>query len=372
MRPFSFFILLILTLPFVAVGKAHPFQVLKVLVGEEGPTSSISDEKLLVTDSLGRQFHSGVRVKFRACGTGFFTLNRDPAQIPGPLRVMSRSKVLRYKNSYFRGSLELRALDNHRIRIINYVDLETYLCGLVSSEMPASWPIEALKAQAVAARTYALWKINNSKKSYHLAATTHDQVYQGALAEGSNAVKAVLATRGWFMTHKGIPILAYYHSCCGGRTDSAREVKGITLPYLVGVACPWCASSPKFHWRLSLSKADLVSALSKSGYLVEAIDSIYPIKKTKSGRILELEIVTPQTTFFLTGEQFRKALGYRKFQSTRFRVTKKGNRFLFTGTGYGHGVGACQYGMKGMAEHGYKWRQILKHYYTGVEFRKIK
>ncbi len=372
MWPVPLFILAVLLPNLPAAGDAHPLQDLRVLVGEARPVALISGEKLRVIDRLGREFHPGERVKVRACGAGFFSLNRDRAQIPGPLRVTSSREVIRYKDSYFRGSLELRALDSRGIQIINLVGLESYLCGLVNSEMPAGWPTEALKAQAVAARTYALWKMNNSKQPYHLAATTHDQVYQGALAEGAGAVNAVLETRGWYMAHKGIPILAYYHSCCGGHTDSALEVKANDLPYLMGVSCPMCASSPKFHWRLSLSKSRLANILSKSGYLVGEVDSIYPIKRSRSGRILELEIITPRTAFFLTGEQFRKALGYGKFQSTRFQVAKQGRRFLFTGTGYGHGLGACQYGIKGMAEQGYKWRRILKHYYKNVEFQRIK
>jgi stage II sporulation protein D len=174
------------------------------------------------------------------------------------------------------------------------------------------------------------------------------------------------------MTYQGAPILAYYHSCCGGHTDSAFEIKGKDLPYLKGVECPWCVDCPKFRWNFDLNAQRLAERVSRAGYLIRSVDSLLPVRTTASGRVYELEITSPDKSFFLSGEDLREALGQQELKSTRFQVSRRNKTFHFSGTGYGHGIGACQWGMKGMAEKGHNWRQILKYYYSGVEFVKIE
>ena len=203
-------------------------------------------------------------------------------------------------------------------------------------------------------------------------AATQDQAYQGAHAEDSAAVRAVQATLHWIMTFKGAPILAYYHSCCGGHTDSASDINGKELPYLQSVSCPYCRGAPSYHWKYNISAKRLGRLLSRAGHHVPGVDQLLPLRRTPSGRIQELEVIAGDKTLFLRGEDFRSAVGYGKIKSTRFKITNSDEIFYFTGTGYGHGLGACQWGMKGMAEKGYTWREILAHYYQGVEFTQMK
>jgi stage II sporulation protein D len=250
--------------------------------------------------------------------------------------------------------------------------MDHYLCGLLSAEIPLHWPAEALKAQVVAARTYAIWKKINSENSYDLVASTLDQVYNGIGVPDPRAAQAVRDTSGWVIVYRGEPILAYYHSCCGGHTDTAWDIKKRDLPYVRGVPCPWCADSPKFRWRLGIPAKRLSRLLTRAGFLIGSVDEILPIKQTPSGRIVDLEITSPDKTLFLTGEDLRKALGYQDLKSARFLVRKRKQTFVFTGSGYGHGLGACQWGMKGMADHGHPWHQILRYYYRGVEFRRLR
>jgi stage II sporulation protein D (peptidoglycan lytic transglycosylase) len=371
MRPIFLIPLTAFLLSLSTTGTLCAFEKLRLLVGDELSGAEISGKDLTLIDGLGREFRPGNRIKIKPIGSGFYSVDGYGTALPGSLGIISENDVLQWNEAYYRGSFQVSNAGGARFYLVNLVDLESYLLGLVNSEVPSSWPLEALKAQAVAARTYALWKKANSENPYHLLTTTLDQVYHGAHVENIRSVKAVRDTAGWFMSYRGKPILAYYHSCCGGHTDSGLEIKGRDLPYLAGVPDTWCSDSPKFSWALSISSSGLAEALIKAGHRVASVDSIIVLKKTSSGRVLELKIVTPQSALILSGEDLRKVVGYQSLRSTRFEVTKRSNTFHFKGTGYGHGVGACQYGMRGLAEQGYNWRQILGHFYKGVTFTRL-
>jgi len=353
-------------------GDVRASQQLGILLGKAIPHALITGRGLHVIAGDGWTHPVGDRVTVEAVGVNRFKLNRWDKSVPGPLRIAAQSGLLEWKRNRFRGALELVSPGAGRMDIINLIGIEDYLCGIVNAEIFSDWPMEAVKAQVVAARTYAFRKKIGSDKPYDLVATTGDQVYGGASAEDARAVRAVRETRGWVITHRGEPIVAYYHSCCGGHTDSAANIKGVDLPYLKGVACPWCKNSPSFSWDFHVSARRLAQLLSGTRRRITEVDSILTIKKTPSGRIVDLEVTSPENTLFLSGEDLRRIVGYRNLRSARFEVARKGQIFLFRGTGYGHGIGACQWGMKGLAEKGHTWRQILRYYYQGVEFSRIK
>jgi stage II sporulation protein D len=370
-RRYPFVLPLFLLLLFVTTDAAAS-QELRVLLGKTDRRSLVTGEALKVTDGSGRTYDCGNTLSIRLAGYERFRLNRMAGPIAGPIRIFTPCSPLQLGRTSLRGALELLGSDNRHIEIINVVELEDYLCGLVNAEISSRWPQEAVKAQVVAARTYAIRKKMDSAGNHHLVATTQDQMYRGASSEDSLAVRAVRDTAGWIMTADREPIMAYYHSCCGGRTDSAANIRGIDSAYLKEVPCQWCGESPAFRWNFDIDAYRLARLLARPGFAPRSVDSVRGVKFSPSGRVLELEIASLKKTLVLTGEEFRKIVGYQKLKSTGFEVAKDHRTFRFTGTGFGHGMGACQWGMKGMAEKGYSWREILKHFYTGIEFARIR
>lgn len=344
----------------------------RVLLGHARSTTVVSGHGLTVIDRAGRTYSPGNRAVIRVAGGNLFTVNRSRMNLAGPLRLTARRGALRWRGNPFPGSFELWSQGPGGIDVINVLEMDSYLCGLLSAEIPLDWPSEALKAQAVAARTYAIWKKINSQNPYDLVASTLDQVYKGMGVPDPRALQAVKETEGWVIVYRGEPILAYYHSCCGGHTDTAWDIKNRDLPYVRGIPCPFCANSPKYRWQLSIPAKRLARLLTRAGFVIGSVDEILPIKQTPFGRIVDLEITSPRRTYFLTGEDLRKVVGYRDLKSARFRVEKRNQTFVLTGSGYGHGLGACQWGMKGMAQRGHSWHQILRYYYQGIEFRRLR
>ena len=248
------------------------------------------------------------------------------------------------------------------------IALEDYVIGVVGSEMPALFNSEALKAQSVAARTYALKK--TSMGATHTA-TTSDQVYKTndqlkAMWGNSydtyyNKVKnAVLATKGEVMTYNGNYIDALYFSTSNGRTEDPIYVWSYTQPYLKSVDSKWDIGTTFFNATKTIPKSEISSKL---GVNLTSISEITINSLTTGGRVNSVTIAGKE----FTGVQIRTLLGLR---SSDFTVSESGNNIVFTTKGWGHGVGMSQYGTNGMANAGYSYSQILKHYYTGISIVK--
>lgn len=261
--------------------------------------------------------------------------------------------------------------------------LEEYIKGVVAAEMPAVFHLEALKAQAVAARTYAVRQMRSlggSGSPQHPGADlcTHPEHGQAWASPAElrdrwgwwhylrywrKISQAVEATRGEVLTYQGRLIDAVYHAACGGRTEDAREVWGNYIPYLRSVPCPYETPSPRtreevafdrseLYRRLGLKEAQTVGGSSRPVKLVL-------LRKTASGRVGSVAIEGR----IISGIELRRLLGLR---STLVTWKEEGDRLVFTTRGSGHGVGLCQYGADGMARIGFSYRQILTHYYPGV------
>lgn len=247
--------------------------------------------------------------------------------------------------------------------------LEDYVTGVVASEMPASFNTEALKAQAVAARTYALKRTANGAT---LSATTADQIYKttselqamwGASYSTyySKVKSAVEATKGQYMTYGGNYIEALYFSTSNGRTENAENVWKDAYPYLVSVESPWDVGIPSY----SGSKTVAMSTISeKLGVTLTSSSQIQILERTQGNRVKKVSICGKE----YTGVQIRTIFGLR---SADFDVSASGDNIVFTTRGYGHGVGMSQYGAHLMAKAGYSYRQILTHYYTGVQINSL-
>ena len=269
----------------------------------------------------------------------------------------------------YRGLLIVRKLGS-KLDVCNRISLEDYLKGVVSCEMSGNWHIEALKAQAVAARTYAVYFLNKkSNLNYDLDSTTNFQVYKGYSSESSTGNSAVEKTSGLIMAYKGEPILSFFHSTCGGWTSDNGDVwVGKNLQYLKRVKCEYCTESPKYSWKESISVNEIKSLLEKNGKQVSKIKSIN-IKRS-SERVKTVIIRHSNGEIVLTGNEFRRIVGAERLRSLYFTTSVSGKTVSFEGRGWGHGVGMCQYGAKKLAEKGKNYSFILKYYYSGVDIRK--
>ena len=284
------------------------------------------------------------------------------------IRISSSEPGLTFNERSYRGYLELTA-GNGLLTVINHVELEDYLKGVVPSEMPKDWPLEALKAQAVAARTYALYqRSQSSEEEYDLLSDINDQVYRGMEMENPRTDMAVRRTAGAILTYKNRLVRALYHSTSGGRTENSEAVfNGGRIPYLKSVVCRFDRESPSYVWQYSARFSELQSALSRYGIRTGKISGISLRSRTRTSRISELNIHTGSGRIIVNAYDFRKAVGTKKIKSTRFTIRRRGPRITFKGIGYGHGVGLCQWGAKGMAEEKYDYKKILSFYYSGAQ-----
>ena len=172
-----------------------------------------------------------------------------------------------------------------------------------------------------------------------------DQVYEGCLIEDSRARRAVFETEGEVLTFGGAIIQAFYHSSCGGRTEASENVWGASLPYLKGVECQYCLTSPAATaWELTLSLKEIEERLRVAGHKVSGLYDIKAGALNSRGRLKQVALLAAKGGGSISGEQFRKAVGYGVIKSTRFTLKSAKNEISFSGTGYGHGVGLCQIG----------------------------
>ncbi|MFM8540751.1 MAG: SpoIID/LytB domain-containing protein [Nitrospira sp.] len=257
------------------------------------------------------------------------------------------------------------------LALVNDVDLEEYIKGVVPAEMSPGWHLEALKAQAVVARTYALYqRMLNKAREYDLVSTVQDQVYQGRQGVDQRVQKAVESTRGQAVAYQNAPIYAAFSSTAAGPTEDAMNVWSKDLPYLKGVDCPFDVNAPRYQWRAVLKLADLEATFRKQGVDVGAIASLTPFAYSRAGRVTKLRILHSRGELILRGEDFRRLIGYSVILSTQFNVESMGMEVVLSGRGSGHAVGLCQWGAKEMAERGYPYTTILSYYFPGTEIRR--
>jgi stage II sporulation protein D len=262
--------------------------------------------------------------------------------------------------------------ENNQLLVINELDLEEYVKGVVPAEMNPGWHPEALKVQAIAARTYALYQIRQAgKKDFDILSTTKDQVYQGRNGLNAAVSRAVEQTRNLVLTHGDAPIFAAYHSTAAGPTEDAMYVWSMDLPYLKGVECPFDMDSPNYQWRTDVSVPQLERRLRQEGFPVGVIATIDPASYSKSGRVAQVRILHSDGELYLRGEDLRRVVGYTMLASTQFDLEMSGLQIRFAGRGAGHGVGLCQWGAKELAEGGYNAETILRYYYPGTELRNL-
>lgn len=269
------------------------------------------------------------------------------------------------KERLYDDGLKLSIIDQEYLQLVNRVELEHYIAGVVEGETSSGRPLEFYKAQAIAARTYTVKSIRkHEKQGYNLCDMTHCQVYQGR-CNNTNIMIATSQTAGMILTDdQNRPIEAVFHSNSGGQTADAVDVwGGKHSNYLVSFNDTFSIKMPNFRWEKTIAKSDWLSYLRKNfNYPINDIDATQKVLNfTQSSRMIFLTDSIPLTTI-------RRDW---KLKSTYFDIQESDNNVIFKGRGYGHGVGMSQEGAIFMAKNGHGFQEILSFYYPGTKINTI-
>ncbi len=294
----------------------------------------------------------------------------NPADFPmgTTITISSTSEVVYFKKNPYRGILILFHKHSAYWEVINFLPIEDYLKGVLPWEISPCWPMETLEAQAVAARTYALYHFFQ-KNEYDLESTIVSQVYKGMKIENPRTNQAILKTRGEILTYNELPILAYFHSCDGGIKEIPKNVWGVEFPYFRRGIDPWCMRHPQ-KWKSVISLKEINKKVRKSYPFIRKIYSISLQKENMSVRYVLLH--TTEGVVKIGANNFRLAMGPSIIKSAIFSIKRRNKSYIFRGRGYGHGVGLSQWGAYYMAEKGKSYREILSFYYPGTKITTIK
>ena len=367
----------------IAVPEAEAAPWIRVLLASDVQQLEVSSDQVMwVTDHYDQSwsYQPALRV---TVGDGALLLNGQPVAT-NQLTVGAGSHDLKLwiqqngKRTQLRAGDEKDALQvggviqlqrrGKKLLLINYVELEEYVKGVVPAEVNSAWHLEMLKAQAVAARTYALYQhFLSVSRDYDVVAGIQDQVYRGRRGIDGRVAKAVETTRGLVVTHSGAPIYAAFSSTAAGATEDAMNVWSKDLPYLKGVECPFDLESPFYQWKASFKLDTLEKNLRKHGFSLGTIREISPLAYSRAGRVATLRILHSDGELVIRGEDLRRAVGYTVVPSTQFKIESIGQDVNLSGYGAGHAVGLCQWGAKELADLGYSFERILNYYYPGTK-----
>ena len=359
----------LLLLPVLAPAPARAAETIRVALVQNAESVALSASSGLIVKAPNDDVDANGRITVAAGPSGLVVdgqrLRSDRIEVRG------RNGEVTVNGITVAGRVTVKR-QNGKLIAINEVGLEDYVKGVVPSEMNPSWSFEALKAQALASRTYALYKIRqNGKKDFDVAATTKDQVYKGRAGADGPAGRAVDETREQVLVFQNEPIQAVFFSTAAGPTEDAMNVWSLDLPYLKGVECPFDMNSPYFQWRTDVWLPLLEQRLREEGFPVGVIASLSPAEYTKAGRVSTVRILHSDGELRVKGEDLRRVVGYPVLLSTQFDFEVAGFQIQFTGRGAGHGVGMCQWGAKELAEKGYSAEAIVRYYYPGTEIRDV-
>lgn len=277
------------------------------------------------------------------------------------------------KTRRYRGRLDIIRDKENKFLVINTVDLEMYVRGVLYHEVPHAWPLNAIMAQAVATRTYALYQVGQRKnQEYDVTSDIYSQVYGGRSAERHRSNVAANRTRGEILTYNGKVLPAYFHSNCGGHTESAAELWKHDLPPLKGVDCRFCENAPNYRWKKNFRSLDIQKTLNLHGFNMGSIQKLQVLDRTDSGRVKTLKVVTRDGgSVNIPGTRFREIIGPNVLKSNYYEIEMKGYYFDVIGRGWGHGVGMCQWGIYRMARERYDYKDTLEYYYPGATWTKV-
>jgi len=372
LRVFSVFFGLFLSVGLIisSTVEGEAKETLRVLILRDVSQFAIAGEEMVLRDlTTGR-------LLFQNRKSTSFTIERSPGahlRVRGlgisasAFRLNSSRSFFSINGRRYRDEIRVYPADSGGLWVVNELPEADYLAGLLNWEISSEWPMEALKAQIVAARTYAAFqKKNRQAELFDVEATVSDQVFGGMGREDSRSRRAVEDTEGQFILYRGAPIFAVYHSCCGGKTESPQYLWSGSFPYLKSINCPYCLDSPYFVWNYQVDGNQMGNAMSQIPSLGKRILGIRIGPRSESQRIVQVSVQGEKGLVEIAANDFRRILGRDQVRSTNFVVKEKNGLFSFAGLGWGHGAGLCQWGAKGMAEGGENYRSILKYYYKDV------
>lgn len=331
------------------------------------------------------------------------------------------SGVVTYDGKTYRGGIGANRSAVNDMAVINYLMMDHYVYGILPKEMSGTWPKEALKAQAVVARSFTINSFEkHGDEGYDTCDTTNCQVYGGYSVEAPGSNLAVDETSGELLYYGDELVVGYYHSNSGGRTASIENVWSTSVPYLKSVDDPYSVGSPNTDWIVLMTPKEITDKLAEKNYFIGTLNGVKVIEVAEDGRVQEIRFIGSKGTATLKKEEMRKVFGYKKFKSIWFEVvtdnvlsvantqeysqvvltdakvyngslTKslsgtsnvviqgvKGQTLVdmspaaykFVGHGFGHGIGMSQWGAKKMADDGFSYQDILYHYYTNTQIIK--
>lgn len=317
-----------------------------------------SNRKLKLTKGTVNVSHSAKGVKMKKYGLSL------------PVKINPSNGIIFVNSKPYQGYLKLIKSGN-KMNVVNILTIEDYVKGVLPKEIGSASGKEALKAQAVISRTYALSNLSrHAHQGFNVCATTHCQIYGGLSDEVHVTDQAVRETQGEVLTYEGEFAQTLFHSNCGGRTDNPKYVWNWEKPYLKGVKCGYCCKAPHTKWEQEID-ANLISKKLANNNIGK-IKKIKIKGKTPAGATKELEIIHSKGKTMLNAYKFRLAIDEYKIKSHAFNSIKvKGDKVYFKGKGYGHKFGLCQWGAKGMAEKGKTYKKILEHFYPKAKIKMV-
>ena len=361
-------------------GSLGPDVEVGLLSGGEVSLSGLLDFKAESDGKVVGTYGNGTRLSVTRSGNTIL-LNGKKAGSQVYLTTGRSDPSFSVKGNRYRGRIKIIPSSwGSGVTVVNVVPMELYVQGVVPSEIVPSWRLDAIKAQAVAARTYAVFHKNGYRSSgYDVTDDTRSQVYKGASVETESTNRAVKETAGEVITYGGKPIDALFHSSGGGYTENSENVWGTSVPYLRGVK-EYYIGNP---WTKTVPLNSFLHAMNSAGYNVGKLKGIklsklhigeahHTADRGISGRVKTVELIGKNGTKTITGERLSSLYG---LDSTLFDLSVKGSSLVITGYGYGHGLGLSQWGAEEMAEKQGNgkdfYKTILTHYFTGTKIEKI-
>ena len=359
---------------------SRPVNILSMHI--DGPYDVLTPDKELLLHS-NQSFRGSIKT-----GNLFFDMGNHHFQEKVIEIVPTSQPSLWINDHLYRGSLRVIRTSANRLRAVNYINIEDYLASVLNGEMPDSFPQAARSAQAIAARTYALYQAKTFGKhsTYDLRSGTGSQVYQGVqyrnakgkriAVENRSSRQIIDRTRGVVCTHRGKLFCTYYSSICGGRTTNGKAIFKDAATPLMSVPCDWCVGSKYYRWKSSVKRNTVERQLQK--YFTQKNRSFDQLKEvtlqkaTRRGNIPLVRVSTTHSSMELSSYVFRLRVSPKKIRSPYFLVQDQGTHFAFSGRGWGHGVGLCQWGARGQALAGRSATHILMHYYPHSELITVK
>lgn len=357
---------------------AHSAPHINVLIAKSLKDFTIEGldlKKTLLDEKVSRDYIGKKKLRFD-CGKlqGFLKKKMRTRTLVASLS--SPTGLVNFKNDPYKGEFNVLARKGHETcDLINSLPIDDYISLVLPKEMSSKWPIEALKAQAVAARTYALFMIQSKRTSrqkgheayYDLESSEKHQVSGHYFDQTLKTWKASHATKGIILSpSSGELVPAFYHAKCGGRTLLPSEVWDNKVAGYAKIVCPFCHKEGRGTWNYELTKRDLNKTLYST--LGRKVTNLAQLSLGSDRfQFTELNFQEGASKYSIPKSQFRRKLGRSKFRSNNYKLFQAGSRFIAYGEGNGHGVGLCQYGAKSLAEKGWDYKRILKYYYPKME-----